>query len=209
MTYDVQKSRCLISHPFCFRTAEVLLFCCAVVYSFFVFLFFCFLLKSSFYKMPRFKWTPMFRNVCLSWNIRFLSLCIGHRACKWWRQKPSNAWQRGKLVLNKDCVPYQNMLGDRQVARWLKLFNLFYRGLKGFDNSFIALFVPYEEISGIGRAVLGSIDDFPACFFMEPCLCSEPILPVATPIAALWRSTRKPYYLRLSERHQVPTSKNS
>ena len=38
-------------------------------------------------------------------------------------------------------------------------------------------------------AVFRSIDDFPACFCMGRCLCLEPILPVATPVAALWRST--------------------
>ena len=42
-------------------------------------------------------------------------------------------------------------------------------------------------------AVFRSIDDFPACFCMGRCLCLEPILPVATPVAALWRSTCKPY----------------
>ena len=38
-------------------------------------------------------------------------------------------------------------------------------------------------------AALRLIDDFPACFCMGRCLCLEPILPVA----ALWRSTCKPY----------------
>ena len=34
-------------------------------------------------------------------------------------------------------------------------------------------------------AVSWLIDRLPACFCMGRCLCSEPILPVATPIAAL------------------------
>ena len=41
--------------------------------------------------------------------------------------------------------------------------------------------------------VFQSIDDLPACFCMGRCLCLEPILPVATPVAGLWRSTCKPY----------------
>ena len=42
-------------------------------------------------------------------------------------------------------------------------------------------------------AVFWSIDDLPACFCMGRYLCLEPILPVATPVATLWRSTCKPY----------------
>ena len=37
-------------------------------------------------------------------------------------RKPSNAWQRGKLVLNKDCVPYKSMLGEKSLAVRSSLF---------------------------------------------------------------------------------------
>ena len=50
--------------------------------------------------------------------------------------KHSNAWQRGKLVLNKDSVPYKSMLGAREASDWVKLFIPLQKGLKGFDNSF-------------------------------------------------------------------------
>ena len=42
-------------------------------------------------------------------------------------------------------------------------------------------------------AVFRSIDNLSACFCMGRYLCLEPILPVATPVVALWRSTCKPY----------------
>ena len=44
--------------------------------------------------------------------------------------------------------------------------------------------------------VFRSIDDLPACFCMGRYLCLEPILPVATPVAGLWRGTCKPYSCR-------------
>ena len=47
-------------------------------------------------------------------------------------------------------------------------------------------------------AVFRSIDDLPACFCMGRYLCLEPILPVATPVAGLWRSTCKPIHCSLS-----------
>ena len=31
-------------------------------------------------------------------------------------KKLSNAWQRGKLVLNKDRVPYKSMLGKKSLT---------------------------------------------------------------------------------------------
>ena len=37
-------------------------------------------------------------------------------------RKPSNAWQRGKLVLNKDCVPYKSMLEENSLAVRSSLF---------------------------------------------------------------------------------------
>ena len=36
--------------------------------------------------------------------------------------KLSNAWQRGKLVLNKDSVPCKSMLGEKSLAGWSSLF---------------------------------------------------------------------------------------
>ena len=37
-------------------------------------------------------------------------------------KKPSNSWQRGKLVLNKDCFPYKSMLGEKSLAGRRSLF---------------------------------------------------------------------------------------
>ena len=48
-------------------------------------------------------------------------------------------------------------------------------------------------------AVFRSIDDLPACFCMGCYLCLEPILLVATLVAALWRSTCKPYVMTARE----------
>ena len=48
---------------------------------------------------------------------------VNYRACKWWRlTKHSNAWQRGKLVLNKDSVPYKSMLGEKSLTGRSSLF---------------------------------------------------------------------------------------
>ena len=104
-------------------------------------------------------------------------------------RKPSNAWQRGKLVLNKDCVPYKSMLGGKSFAVRSSLF--FRREvwtvlttLSQLCASHIKRFRHSDKCGAVFR----SIDDL-ACFCMGRCLCLEPILPVA----ALWRSTCKPY----------------
>ena len=58
--------------------------------------------------------------------------------------KHSNAWQRGKLVLNK-VAPIQKHAGEK-VSHWAKFFIPLWRGLNGFDNS-----VTFQKISGIGQ----------------------------------------------------------
>ena len=112
-------------------------------------------------------------------------------------KKLSNAWQRGKLVLNKDRVPYKSMLG-KKVSHWAKLS--FLRGevwtvLTTSSQLSASHFKRYRGSDKCG-AVFRSIDDLPACFCMGRWLCLEPILPVATPVAGLWRSTCKPYGAR-------------
>ena len=113
-----------------------------------------------------------------------------HRACKWWRQKLSNAWQRGKLVLYKGGVPYKSMLGVKSLT-WRS--SLFFRKevrtvLTTPSQLRASHFKSYRGSDKCG-AVFRSIDDLPACFCMGRYLCFEPILPVATPVAGLWRST--------------------
>ena len=108
--------------------------------------------------------------------------------------KLSNAWQRGKLVLNKGSVPYKSMLGEKSLT-WRS--SLFLRGevrmvLTTPSQLSASHFKRYWGSDKCG-AVLQSIDDLPTCFCMGPYLCLEPILPVATPVVGLWRSTCKPY----------------
>ena len=109
-------------------------------------------------------------------------------------RKPSNAWQRGKLVLNKDCVPYKSMLGEKSFAVRSSLFfrREVWTALTTLSQLCASHIKRFRRSDKWG-AVFRSIDDFPAWFCMGRCLCLEPILPVATPVAALWRSTCKPY----------------
>ena len=105
----------------------------------------------------------------------------------------SNVWQRGKLVLNKDSAPYKSMLGENTLTG---RSSLFLRGevwtvLTTRSQVSVSHFKRYRG-SDKCRAVFQSIDDLPACFCAGRYLCLEPILPVATPVAALWRSTCKP-----------------
>ena len=108
--------------------------------------------------------------------------------------KHSNAWQRRKLVLNKDSVPYKSMLGEKSLAG---RSSLFLRGevWTGLTTPLQLSASHFKRCWGSDKcgAVFRSIDNLPACFCMGRCLCLEPILPVATPVAALWRSTCKPY----------------
>ena len=109
--------------------------------------------------------------------------------------KLSNAWQRGKLVLNKGSVTYKSMLGEKSLTWRSSLF------LRGKVRTVLATpsllsashFKIYWGSDKCG-AVFRSIDDLPACFCMGRYLCLEPNLPVATPVAGLWRSTCKPYW---------------
>ena len=54
--------------------------------------------------------------------------------------------------------------------------------------------------SDMWGAVFRSIDDLLACLCMGRYLCLEPILPVAMPVAVLWRSTCKPYWVKFGWR---------
>ena len=108
--------------------------------------------------------------------------------------KLSNAWQLGKLVLNKVSVPYKRMLGEKSLT-WRS--SLFFRGevRTVFTTTSQLSASHFKRFWGSDKcgAVFRSIDDLPACFCMGRYLCLEPILPVATPVAGLWRSTCKPY----------------
>ena len=99
------------------------------------------------------------------------------------------------------------MLGEKSLTGWSSLF------LPGEVGT--VLTTPsqlsashFKRSWGSSKrwAVFRSIDDLPACFCMGRYLCLEPILPVATSVAALWRSTCKPYGYRFTLfifRHRV------
>ena len=95
-----------------------------------------------------------------------------------------NAWQRGKLVLNKGSAPYKSMLGGKSLTR---RSSLFFRGKIRMVFTAISLLNAshLKRLWGTDKcgAVFRSFDDLPACFCMG--LCLEPILPVATPVAGL------------------------
>ena len=106
----------------------------------------------------------------------------------------SNAWQRGKMVLNKGSVPYKSMLGEKSLT-WRS--SLFLRRevrmvLTTPSQLSASHFKRYWGSDKCG-VVFRSIDGLPASFCVWRSLCLEPILPVATPVAGLWRSTCKPY----------------
>ena len=108
--------------------------------------------------------------------------------------KLSNTWQRGKLVLNKVSAPYKSMLGEKSLT-WRSA--LFLRGevRTVFTTTSQLSASHFKRFWGSDKcgAVFRSIDDLPACFCVGRYLCLEPILPVATLVAGLWRSTCKPY----------------
>ena len=108
--------------------------------------------------------------------------------------KLSNAWQRGKLVLNKESAPYKSMLGEKSLTGRSSLFLPGEIGTNLTTPSRLSA-SHFKRSRGLDKcgAVFRSIDDLPACFCMGRHLCLEPILPVATPVAGLRRSTCKPY----------------
>ena len=109
--------------------------------------------------------------------------------------KLSNAWQRVKLVLNKDSAPYKSMLGEKSLTGRSSIFLPGeVRTVLTTSSQLSASHFKRSWGSEKRWAVFRSIDDLPACFCMGRYLCLEPILPVATPVAALWRSTCKPYW---------------
>ena len=97
-----------------------------------------------------------------------------------------NAWQRGKLVLNKDSIPYKRMLGERSLTSRSSLFLPGEVGTVLTTPSQLSA-THFKRSWGSDKrwAVFRSINDLPACFCMGRYLCLEPILPVATPVAAL------------------------
>ena len=109
--------------------------------------------------------------------------------------KLSNAWQRWKLVLNKGSVPYISMLGEKSLTWRSSLFlRIEVRTVLATPSLLSASHLKRYWRSDKCGAVFRTIDDLPACFCMGRYLCLEPILPVTTPVAGLWRSTCKPYY---------------
>ena len=104
-------------------------------------------------------------------------------------KKLSNAWQRGKLVLNKDSAPHKSMLGKKSLTG---RSSLFLRGevwtvLTTSSQLSVSHSKRYRGSDKCG-AVFRSIDNLQACFCMGRYLSLEPNLPVAV----LWRSTCKP-----------------
>ena len=100
--------------------------------------------------------------------------------------KPSNAWQRGKLVLNKDSAPYKSMLGEKSLTGRSSLFlSGEIRTVLTTPSRLSASHFKRSRGSDKCGAVFRSIDNLPACFCMGRYLCLEPILPVATPVAGL------------------------
>ena len=94
-------------------------------------------------------------------------------------------------ILNKDCVPYKSMLGDKSLAGRSSLF--FRREiwkvlttLSQLSASHIKRFWGSDKYG----AVFWSIDNFPACFCMGRCPCLEPVLLVATYSVAIRRLLR-------------------
>ena len=100
--------------------------------------------------------------------------------------KLSNAWQRGKLVLNKGSVPYKSMLGEKSLT-WRSSLFLRTEVRTVLATSSLLSASHFKRYWGSDKcgAVFRSIDDLPACFCMGRSLCLEPYLPVATPVAGL------------------------
>ena len=135
-------------------------------------------------------------------DLHLQCLCKMHRCVELWSiglasddvTKLSNAWQREKLVLNKGSGPYKSMLGEKSLTWRSSLFlpREVRTVLTTPSQLSASHFKRYWGSDKCG-AVFRSIDDLPACFCMGRYLCLEPILPVATPVAGLWRSTCKAY----------------
>ena len=102
-------------------------------------------------------WSPL----SLFLAYRLYSLCISGSLCHWYTlyiglasddvTKHSNAWQRGKLVLNKGSAPHTQKHAGRKVPHWAKLYIPSWRGLNGFANPFTAQCVTFQKIMGIGQ----------------------------------------------------------
>ena len=83
--------------------------------------------------------------------------------------KLSNAWQRGKLVLNKGSAHTKACW--EKVSHLAKLFISSQRGSNGFDNFFTG-YISASHFKGYWGsdkcgAVFRSIDDFSACFVWD------------------------------------------
>ena len=112
--------------------------------------------------------------------------------------KHSNVCQWGKIGSNKDSVPYKkNMLAEKSLTGRSSLFlrGEVWKVLTTLSQLSASHFKRYGGLDKCG-AVLGSINDLPACFCMGRYFLLEPSLAVATPVAAPWHSTCKPYSLK-------------
>ena len=79
--------------------------------------------------------------------------------------KLSNAWQRGKLVLNKGSAPYKSMPGEKSLAGRSSLFlRREVRTVLAAPSLPSASHFKRYWGSDKCRAVFRSIDDLPACF---------------------------------------------
>ena len=101
-------------------------------------------------------------------------------------RKLSNAWQRGKLVLNKGSAPYKSMLGEKSLT-WRSSLFLRREVRTVLTTPSLLSAAHFKRWWGSDKcgAVFRSIDALPACFCMGRYLCLEPILPVAMPVAGL------------------------
>ena len=90
-------------------------------------------------------------------------------------RKLSNAWQRGKLVLNKGSAPYKSMLGEKSLTWRSSLF--LRRGVRTVWTAPSLLRAShFKRYWGSDKCgVFQSIDDLPACFCMGRYLWLEPI----------------------------------
>ena len=122
-----------------------------------------------------------------------------HGACKWWRHKTKQRVATVKIGSKQRKRPIQKHAGRRvsHLATWSSLF-LRRKVRTVLATPSLLSAAHFKRYWGSDKcgAVFRSIDDLTAWFCMGCYLCLEPILPVATPVAGLWRSTCKPYWSR-------------
>ena len=109
------------------------------------------------------EWLDCHPKWCELWRIRTGPIGLASDDVT----KLSNAWQRGKLVLNKDSAPYKSMLGETSVTGRNSLFLLGEIGTVLTTSSWLSA-SHFKRSRGSDKcgAVFRSIDDLPACFCM-------------------------------------------